>query len=512
MTKYDNVDGYLYNLKEVKRTIETDVLVVGAGNAGLMAAVGAIEKGAEVLIVEKEDKINPIRLTIAGLGTNAQIRNHVEQDKYELVEYFSAYAQHRVDQKLIYHWANNCAETLNWIEDNVLIPNGSHWHTEKELGHPDLYYKAFFTEHDASADGKSYKPYGEWLEAKVKEMGADIRFKMPFVDLIKENDKVVGAVVKDLTTGEYVRVKASKGTILCTGGYSANQELLTEWNPVSLKQNVYNDSPRSNGAGLTAALNIGALKDEWPANIVFDRGLMKPGTKTTDMYHETENFENWLWIGSQPLLKVNIRGERFANESTPYDFITNAAAKQPGYNYAAIWDGNYKEYSVTNAMEGCAKIGFAGYMTGVEALEKDIEQYVEKGLVFKTNTLEELFDQLGLPQETAKKTVERYNELAAIGIDEDFGKESLRLNGVLKAPFYGAILGGRILATTDGLRINTDMEVLDENYEVIDGLYAAGNDSGGFFCGSYPELAPGTLASREVTFGHLAGQAAAMKH
>lgn len=174
--------------------------------------------------------------------------------------------------------------------------------------------------------------------------------------------------MKDLVKDEYYQIKAKKGVILTTGGYSANVELLKEWNPLSLKKNVYNDSPRSNGAGITSALNVGAIRDEEPAETIFDRGLVPVGKKNEDMYYQTATYDHWLWIGSYPFLKVNLHGERFANESVPYQFIVNAAAKEPGYLYAMIWDDDYAETLEKVQMLGCARYGFPGYMKNKEKI------------------------------------------------------------------------------------------------------------------------------------------------
>ena len=124
----------------------------------------------------------------------------------------------------------------------------------------------------------------------------------------------------------------------------------------------------------------------------------------------------------------------------------------------------------------------------------------------ESDTLEGLAEKLNLPVDTFVKTVERYNELCKKGVDEDFGKESYRMIAIEKPPFRGAVLGGQILCTLDGLRINTKLQVLDTNLEPIEGLYAAGNDSGGFFANNYPEMMVGVACGRTITFGRLAGQ------
>lgn len=142
----------------------------------------------------------------------------------------------------------------------------------------------------------------------------------------------------------------------------------------------------------------------------------------------------------------------------------------------------------------------------IGGIEKDFEKYIDMGYLKKADTIEELAEQLQLPADTLKATIDRYNELAEHEFDEDFGKEPYRLSKIIKSPFYGCVLGGRILCTLDGLRINTNMQVLDHESNPIEGIYAAGNDSGGFFANTYPELVPGLAVSRAFTFGRLAGQ------
>lgn len=227
------------------------------------------------------------------------------------------------------------------------------------------------------------------------------------------------------------------------------------------------------------------------------------------MYYPTETFENWLWISSYPFLKVNLRDQRFANESVPYQFISNAASKESGYLYAMIWDADYPELLKQFHMLGCAKFGFPGYMKDKQAFVDDVNKYIEKGLIIKADTIEELAAKLHLPVENLKKTIERQNQNYIDHVDKDFGKEYYRMGPIEKKPYYGCILGGRILGTLDGLRVNEKMEVLDKDYQPINHLFTAGNDSGGFFWGSYPDRVPGLASSHAQTFGRLAGKNAA---
>ena len=490
-------------------TYNTEVLVVGAGDSGMMAAAAAREAGAKVTLIEKGSTIGPLRLSNAAINSNAQKRVGISINKHELVEYLASFAQHNVDQKLLNTWADHSSETVNWLEDNILKPNGAYMRSEPDAMVAGDIYKGFPTENDPTKDGKSYVPYANWFKKWAEGNGIDIRYNTSLVKLIKDGDTIIGAIVKDTKNDKKYQVNASKGVILCTGGYSANKKLLNKWNPEALKKNVYNDSPRNDGAGITAALEVGALRDQEPAECIFDRGLVPVGTKTEDMYVQTATNKNWLWIGSYPFLKVNLRGKRFANESVPYQFISNAAAKEPGYLYAMIWDDNYADELKQFHMLGCAKFGFPGYMPNRQAFINDVEQYIDKGLIVKADTIEELAEKLQLPVENLKKTIKRQNRNYVDHIDRDFGKEYFRMSPIEKKPYYGCILGGRILGTFDGLRVNENMQVLDKDYNPINNLYAAGNDSGGFFWESYPDRVPGLASSHAQTFGRLAGRIAA---
>jgi succinate dehydrogenase/fumarate reductase flavoprotein subunit len=135
----------------------------------------------------------------------------------------------------------------------------------------------------------------------------------------------------------------------------------------------------------------------------------------------------------------------------------------------------------------------------------------ELGVVMQADTLADLAQKLQLPEQAFVETVERYNELFDKQADEDFGKEAYRLSSLRTPPYFGVTLGGSLLTTIDGLCINADMQVLDTESQVIEGLYAVGDVSGRMFSGNYPELIIGSACGRTLTFGrhtalHIAGK------
>ena len=180
-----------------------------------------------------------------------------------------------------------------------------------------------------------------------------------------------------------------------------------------------------------------------------------------------------------------------------------------------LCDANYIQDMECFDTHGCSRMfPHANGAESVWPLEFNeavfMSQYREQGIVVSADTIEELADKLGLPREALKATVERYNELADKQQDEDFGKEPFRLSALRQAPFEGVRMsGGYFICTLDGIKIDTHMNALTPQGTPIEGLYVAGDCSGGYFDGSYPNLLAGCAAGRSVTFGRLAGKLAA---
>jgi len=248
--------------------------------------------------------------------------------------------------------------------------------------------------------------------------------------------------------------------------------------------------------------------DKVHTSMLFDRCAIKP-TEVSGPQTKGKNF----WMGSQPFLKVNLFGERFANESGLYDYITHASATQPGNCYCTIWDANYQQDVIRFDTLGCSRMmNFGNGAPPNNQLQVIVgmnEKLIEEGYIQKADTLEELAQKLNIPIKSFVATVERYNKMVQQGHDDDFEKVAYRLTAVAKAPFFGVRNTGMMLCTLDGIRINQDIQALDEKGEPISGLYVCVNDSGGYYAGSYPNLSTGNAAGRTVTFARRAGRIAA---
>lgn len=283
---------------------------------------------------------------------------------------------------------------------------------------------------------------------------------------------------------------------------------ITAKSVTALGYNMNND-----GMGIKAALWAGAVKDLTSATMIFDRGLVAPGTVAG---YTPESIEagapafpgvGQFNPGTQPFLKVNLRGERFANESADYDYLPHAAAQQPGGVYVSVWDSNFGDDVQRFGTVGCSAmtrnmVQMFKNEDGTYDLDAFFEKELEDGRLQKADTLEELADMLLFDEEAKANflaTCEHYNELFDAQDDPDFGKEAYRLSELRTPPFYGATLGGTLLTTIDGIRINKDCQALDANYEPIPGLYAAGDCSGSVFANNYPDQLHGFACGRTMT-------------
>ena len=501
-------------VSDVVATIDTEVLVIGAGTAGVFAACAAVEEGAKTILIEKFDEAYGgagIRDTLAAIGSREQIESGKNPDKWGVITEMYRQSNGYGDQKLYKVWADYSGEAIDWYTDRMKEA-GLRVRFEEDDHSREVRYPIYDVGHSLQmsdtqgAHGVSANILKEYGKAK----GLEVHYETTLVKLIKEEGKVTGIYAS--TKDGMVRYNASKGVIVCTGGYSLNMDMLKALQPETVKMiNINYSYPGSLGDGIKACLWAGAAMDETHAGMLFDRGGIRPdqvGCQPEGVL---------FWMGSQPFLKVDLEGNRFTNESGCYDHILHTAHNLPGMTYAEVWDANYIEDMIRFDTHGCSRM--FPHVNGAESvwpLEFNeavfMPQYRGMGYVVKADTIEELAQKLGLPVENFVKTVERYNELYDKQVDEDFGKEAFRLSALRTAPFEGIRMsGGYFICTLDGIRIDTNMNAVDKDGNAIEGLYVAGDCSGGYFDASYPNLLAGAAAGRSITFGRLAGKIAAHK-
>ena len=503
---------------EIAETRTTKLLIIGAGNGGMMAAATAADAGLDFIVAEQNTTVGDTRFWVGALNSSHAEEQGATFSKTLALNELSRYASNRCDAEVIKLWINHSAEMIAYCE-SLGMQHTLHVEPGNHVGGEGMAYNVPATWHTQMFPDDS--PYAEFnapigvvrnafFEKYINEKGYQVSYQLTLVKLTQDNGKVTGAIFTD-ADGKYIRIEA-ENTILATGGYPGNPKMVKALAPLITDCCTANSyfGPDT-GMGIKAALWAGARRDTEAAPMIFDRGLVAPGVKAgyvddgngNLMFPGTLSQAN---IGTQPHLKVNKEGKRFANESVPYDFFNFAASYQTDGVYACILDSKVQDDVVAYHQFGCAEMSYNQAVAG--KLMETIEGYVEQGLMFKADTLEELAEKLGLPADALKATVERYNELCAKGEDEDFGKEAYRMIAVDTAPYYGGFFGGSLLTTCDGIRINGKCQVYKaEDHSVIEGLYCVGDCSGSFFSGNYPEYYVGVALGRTLTEGRYAVKA-----
>ena len=507
---------------DCKETIDCEVLVIGAGCSGLVAANFAAMEGADTLLIEKFDKGTGLRGSgIGAVGSRKQKEAGVVIDPVEIANDLAHYALNNSSMDLYRLWADNSGEAVDWYCDLVDGVDQCRIDLEWNMPAQETRYKCWPTGHgamldngkagkdDASAEGVTYAHIEANFLAQPK---ATLKYQTALECLIKEGDKVVGAYCTNTADKTYLRINASKGVIVATGGYANNPEMymtLQAENAKGLCGVVAFGNFNAQGQGIKACLWAGAAKDENPTSMVFDRAIMKPDQLPGDPF--AMDF-GYFHMATQPFLKVDIEGERITNESSPYDFLIHAVARKSTQRaWFDIWDSNWPEDIDRFHTIGCStliKREGTNQMDpeGVEGTAAIIEQMIADGKIVKANTLEEIADAFGIDKKNFLKTVDEYNALYDAQADTQYGKEAFRLSELRNPPYYACKLSGMVLATLDGIKINNKFQALTAENKPIEGLYVIGNDSGNYYNGTYPNQAAGLNAGRCVTFGMLCGR------
>ncbi|WP_199692580.1 FAD-dependent oxidoreductase [Lactobacillus sp. ESL0233] len=227
-----------------------DVIVAGASNSGAMAACAAAEKGAKVLLIDKQGSSQFLfRSFFAALNSNAQKRAGIKVDKAKLLNFLTLFFQDNVDERLLWTWANHADETANWLEDQILKPNGGVLRPQKDAHYETIVNTAFNTELAIATPDNGWAHYGEWVLNKAQQLGVTLKYNTKMEEILtNDQGKVTGVITSDRASGKKTQYQATKGVIICTGGYGGNVDLMKKWNPLGYKKNVYSDGPRDDGS------------------------------------------------------------------------------------------------------------------------------------------------------------------------------------------------------------------------------------------------------------------------
>lgn len=456
---------------------EYDIIVIGAGATGVPCAVKAYQEGAKVLLLQKEPNV----LSQGNSCTGIDLENSDDAAILDLLHQIDRECQWRADFNLLKVWAYNSGEAVKWMADEANAAGYGETctpaETEREgfgkltrltdscLGKPDNICTALTAIIDAYRDK------------------FDMRFSTPAVQLLKEGGKVTGVIAKD-EEGNYYKFAATKGVVLATGDYQNNAAMVAKWCPdvSNFEKKQYHKTGDGHLMGIAAG------------------GVMEQ-IAHTKMLHD---FDSGVMF-DEPFLRVDLNGKRFHNEDQNMDTSNNDMRYYPLHSagkYAQIFDDNYFEQATEWGGRPAEKDAMKRYMRE----EDDPHEKTVKELIntWKADTLEELAEKLDIPADALVASVERYNELVDLGYDADFGKNPKYMKKIEQAPFWGIKKSVRVSALCSGIRINPDFQVLDKDENPIEGLYCAGNCSGGFYGGiDYPLSVPGLSLGRCVTGGYV---------
>ncbi len=494
--------------EQIKSTITSDVVVVGAGTAGLHAALGASQAGAKVTLIEKMAVLQARGGDNTAINSKIHKKLGIEIDKQKAISELMKRCDGRLDQNLLNLWADHSGKVMDIIIDlleaeglptYLVIPDRMDEETSvidkwpNPTGFPADWdyrterYVEFPTCHRPGWKGESQRRWLEVIEKNGKKNGVDFRYNTKAAQLVKDIEKGrVTGVIAQSEDGGYIKFNATKGIILCTGDYGFNREMVDKYCP---EMPLYCMVGTSMGEGHQMAMWIGAVMEN------------TPHAPMTHMFHI---------MGGDAFLMVNKYGKRFFSEDCDTEAMANQVYEQGGA--WVVFDDSWEE-DVPHMGPGFKKVFRVTEYTRKEFQEiaagKSGGPFGRK--LLKADTIEELASMMKVPTETFKATIARYNELAKIKEDLDYGKRPDRLTAVDKPPYYAEWTAkpSRSLVVLGGLLVNERLQAVDKDARPIPGLYLAGNTVGRRFKSGYPLTCPGISHSMALTHGYLAGKFAA---
>ena len=523
---------------KVAKTVDVDVAVVGCGIAGVAACRSVAEDGGLVAAFEKAD--GPQCRSGEYAVINGKVQAKWGRDTWtreqidDIIDSHMVESTYRCKRSIMSKWAHNIGETFDWwVEAN-----------------PDLYYAETTRSAipDESADNfiiPIFYPLPEhydWKQERFPCYPTSVEFKPDqhvtveanmqkaidtgnvqtfygcFVEkLIMENGRCVGLYARDAATGEYIKCNASKGVILSTGDYSQNTKMLKHFCPEVIENNIQclftnvdvEGSFTNQGDGIQLGMWAGAQVQQSHAPMIHHMGggadLSGVGV-----------------MGNAGFLNLDLNGKRFMNEDLPGQQLENQIELQKNRESWQIFDSNWPEQLPYMPAAHGGACYYEDYASEDEGPKNNttyrnykspyqLEAAVADGRAVKADTLEELVAKIypddTAAQQTALDSIQRYNELAKAGYDEDFHKPASRMWAVENGPFYAdKFTTALLLVCIGGLESDEDCHTFDADRNVIPGLYVAGNIQGNRFATEYPIGLKGVSHSMAMYYGYVAGK------
>lgn len=471
----------------VSSVLETDYVVVGSGCCGLTSAVQAAELGMKVILLEKNGFLGGTTLTAEmcfGLFTDIQQQLGLTEKLGSfgnILKETMNYHHYRSDRAITERFYRESKDNIKWLQEQgvefiAVMPLGNSYptaHVYNGLGHHLV----------------------EKLGAKANELGVTIYTNAPGRELIVENGAVTGIYAE--IEGEIVQINA-KAVLLATGGYSANEEMLKKYAHASMETKDAG-IPGRDGDGINMGLAAGGAEWTSMGAVMYFGAILKDDVFGTHL--NTATLEGGF--------RFNEKGERFFDESINqinFSHCGNATNQQK-----ASW-GLYSKATLDHFTTNGTAFGAGAYVAPGAPLtdlwaQIEANMALENPQIFRCETLEDVAKTAGVNYDTLKAQVERYDQLCKNGFDEDFLKDPALLIPVGEGPYYLFKHSLGLFATSDGLHVNLDNQVLDANGEVITGLFAGGADAGGLQGDTYDVgICPGSQQGWGIQSGRVAAK------
>lgn len=518
---------------QVEEELTADVVVVGLGAAGVPAARAAAEAGAKVVCLESSSHLNSVASDMAIFGGQTQAqwgRGDGFLDKKMVVNMHMEECSHHVSQSIISRYYDESGAALDWFvgaSKNLYMAPESYAEipTDAQANYMFPYMYPVPETYDYTKEDLPCYPtsvgfsslatvMADNLQAAV-DAGAEVRYSTKGVELILDDTGAVAGIYAQAAGSDgYLKITAPS-VILATGDYLGNEDMMKFYAPECVENGINilsidldDEGNYTNvGEGHKMGAWAGAAIEQWHAPMIHHMG----GGAGADGRGVIGN-NGYLWL--------NLRGKRFMNEDLPGQQLENQVELQPQRKAYQFFDASWPEQlAYFPAAHGVACIyrdeplpeyTASGLRINVRT-PADIDAAVEEGRCLKADTIDELLGMIeGMDVETAKASIERYNELARAGEDTDFFKSPQRLFALENGPFYAAECGCALtLGNLGGLESDEECHVYNTDRELIPGLYAAGATQGGRFAVQYPISLKGLSCGMCMVYGKIAGENAA---
>ncbi len=478
-----------------------DLAIVGGGLSGLSAALTAVEAGLKVVVVEKLHFLGGTGLFpegSLGIGTRFQKRNGITTTTESVFAKAMEFHHWRCNASVIRTLFNESGQTIDWLEDH-----GVEIEEIRTVFPPE---KSLRVWHIFKGSGARVVKI---LSEGVKKEGGLVLTKTPAKKLIVNNEGAVAGVLAENENGDTVSI-STKAVIIATGGFTGNSEMLEKYVPdistPGMAKLMYRGPAIDgrSGDGINMALEVNAAI----------AGMQTIAGNSPYLDHEPAirqfrgpaHLQQARCALSQPFLWVNRHGNRFYNESlgSVFSDVYNAMTANGGMMWSVFDDRMRKSMVENGPLTPFNAIVIPGQK--MTALDKGIHLGIKSGFAFRADTIEALEDQINIKAGKLRETIEKVNRYADRKYDPEFNRkpEHLIKFDTENGPYF-ALKGLRaFFLTLGGVRINTAMQAVDGNEEVIQGVYVTGQDMGGLYDSTYDLLVEGSASSFALSSGRIA--------